>query len=48
MLIDAILSLTAESPYLSIFLLSLFTFLMLRALFRLNQRLQQSYDKKAD
>ena len=37
-----------DSPRTAIFLLSVVTALLLRTLWRLNQRLQRSYDLKAD
>ena len=48
MLVEMILSATSDAPLLSIFALSILTALMVRALYRLNQKLQHAYDKKAD
>ena len=47
-LASLVLDHVGDSPRFTIFLLSVVTALLLRTLWRLNQRLQRSYDLKAD
>ena len=44
----AVIDVTHDSPLAAIFTLSLLTALLCRKLYQLHQRLQNSYDEKAD